>query len=99
MEVFEALADPTRRHIVELLSRRERAAGEIAAEFHVSRPAISKHLRVLREAGVVDVREVAQRRIYRLDPTSLESAERWLARHRRFWEQRLDALARHIREE
>jgi DNA-binding transcriptional ArsR family regulator len=98
MEVFEALADPTRRHIVELLSRRERAAGEIAAEFRVSRPAISKHLRVLREAGIVDVREVAQRRIYRLDPRSLESAERWLARHRRFWEERLDALERHVQE-
>jgi DNA-binding transcriptional ArsR family regulator len=98
MEIFEALADPTRRHIVELLSRRERAAGEIAAEFQVSRPAISKHLRVLRDAGIVDVREVAQRRIYRLDPKSLESAERWLARHRRFWEQRLDALERHVQE-
>jgi DNA-binding transcriptional ArsR family regulator len=98
MEIFEALADPTRRHIVELLSRRERAAGEIAAEFQVSRPAISKHLRVLRDAGIVDVREVAQRRIYRLDPKALESAERWLARHRRFWEQRLDALERHVQE-
>jgi DNA-binding transcriptional ArsR family regulator len=96
MEVFEALADPTRRRIVELLARRERAAGEIAAEFRVSRPAISKHLRVLREAGIVDVREVAQRRIYRLEPRTLGSAERWLARHRRFWEQRLEALERHV---
>jgi DNA-binding transcriptional ArsR family regulator len=99
VEVFEALADPTRRKIVELLARRERSAGELAGHFKVSRPAVSKHLRVLRQAGVVRVRGDAQKRIYRLEPTALSEAEGWLARHRRFWQSRLDALERQIREE
>ena len=99
MEVFEALADPTRRRIVELLAENERSAGELAGQFRVSRPAVSKHLRVLREAGVVDVRGDAQKRIYRLEPRALGEAEDWLARHRRFWEQRLDALAAHLEKE
>jgi DNA-binding transcriptional ArsR family regulator len=99
VEVFEALADPTRRRIVELLARRERSAGQVAAQFDVSRPAISRHLRVLREAGVVDVREVAQQRIYRLDTRTLHRAEAWLARYRRFWEQRLDRLEQHLERE
>src|SRR6266511_3986097 len=79
MEVFEALADPTRRRIVELLAHKERSAGELAGHFRVSRPAVSKHLRVLRETGVVRVREVAQKRIYRLEPKALGRAEVWLA--------------------
>ena len=99
MEVFEALADPTRRRIVELLAESERSAGELAGQFRVSRPAVSKHLRVLREAGVVDVRGDAQRRIYRLEPRALGEAEAWLARHRQFWEQRLAALQAHIEKE
>jgi DNA-binding transcriptional ArsR family regulator len=99
MEVFEALADPTRRRIVELLAEDERSAGELAGQFQVSRPAVSKHLRVLREAGVVSVREDAQKRIYRLEPTALGRAEGWLARHRQFWEQRLDALEAQIEKE
>ena len=99
MDVFEALADPTRRTIVELLARRERSSGELAGHFELSQPAVSKHLRVLREAGVVDVRRVAQRRIYRLDPATLGRAEDWIARHRRFWEQRLDALQAHVAQE
>ena len=99
MEVFEALADPTRRRIVELLSQQERSAGALAGHFRVSRPAVSKHLRVLREAGLVHVREDAQKRIYRLDPKALGRAEVWLARHRQFWEQRLDALEAHIEKE
>ena len=96
MEVFEALADPTRRRIVELLAENERSAGELAGHFRVSRPAVSKHLRVLRETGLVQVREDAQKRIYRLEPSALSRAEGWLARHRQFWEQRLDALETHI---
>jgi DNA-binding transcriptional ArsR family regulator len=99
MEVFEALADPTRRRIVELLAEGERSAGELAGEFRLTRPAVSKHLRVLREAGVVDVRGDAQRRIYRLEPEALGTAEEWLARHRGFWQQRLDALEAHIEKE
>jgi DNA-binding transcriptional ArsR family regulator len=99
MEVFEALADPTRRRIVELLAEEERSAGELAGHFQVSRPAVSKHLRVLREAGLVNVREDAQKRIYRLDPKALGRAEGWLARHRQFWEQRLEALEAQIEKE
>jgi DNA-binding transcriptional ArsR family regulator len=99
MEVFEALADPTRRRIVELLAEEERSAGQLAGHFQVSRPAVSKHLRVLREAGLVDVREDAQKRIYRLEPKALARAEEWLARHRQFWEQRLDALKAQIEKE
>ena len=96
VEEFAALADPTRRKIVELLAEDERSAGELARQFRVSRPAVSKHLRVLREARLVDVREDAQKRIYRLEPGALADAEDWLARHRRFWAQRLDALESQI---
>ena len=99
MEVFEALADPTRRRIVELLAEEERSVGDLASHFPSSRPAISKHLRVLREAGVVDSRGDAQRRIYRLEPEALGEAEGWLARPRKFWEQRLDVLEARLREE
>lgn len=99
MEVFEALADPTRRRLVELLAEDERSAGELAGHFRVSRPAISKHLRVMREAGLVHVRGDAQRRIYRLEPQALGRAEGWLARHRQFWQERLDALEAQLEEE
>jgi len=99
MQVFEALGDPTRRRIVELLARRERSAGNLASHFDLSQPAVSKHLRVLRESKVVAVRGDGQRRIYRLDPKTLGSAEAWIARNRKFWEERLDALERHIEQE
>jgi DNA-binding transcriptional ArsR family regulator len=99
MQVFEALADPTRRKIVELLAHRERSAGELAGHFELSQPAVSKHLRVLREAGVVHVRGDAQKRIYRLDSATLGQAEAWLARLRRFWDERLDALEDQLRRE
>ncbi len=99
MQVFEALADPTRRRIVELLAEDERSVSEVASHFQVSRPAVSRHLRVLREAGVVNARGDAQRRIYRLDPKALGEAEEWLARRRNFWEQRLDALEAHLERE
>ncbi|MGH3322304.1 MAG: ArsR/SmtB family transcription factor [Streptosporangiaceae bacterium] len=97
MDAFEALADPTRRHIVELLADSERSAGQIAAEFDISRPGVSRHLRVLREAGLVHVREDAQRRLYSLDPDPLGEIDDWLARHRRFWADRLDALDTEVR--
>lgn len=92
MEALEALADPTRRRIVELLADGERSAGEIAAEFETSRPGVSRHLRVLREHGLVQAREEAQRRIYSLDPAPLAELDAWLDRYRRFWPNRLDAL-------
>ena len=85
MHEFAALADPTRRRIVELLSVGERSAGELVDEFDVSGPAISQHLKTLRDAGLVQVRIDAQRRIYALDPDGLEKIDAWLSNVRKFW--------------
>jgi DNA-binding transcriptional ArsR family regulator len=95
--VFDALADPTRRRVLELLAERERSAGEIAATFPVSRPAVSRHLRVLRQAGLVRSRQDAQRRVYELDPEPLAELDAWLATYRPFWRERLDLLEQHLR--
>jgi DNA-binding transcriptional ArsR family regulator len=92
VQALEALADPTRRRIVELLAERDLDAGEIASHFDVSRPAVSRHLRVLREHGLVQTRSDAQRRIYSLDPRPLAEVDAWLAKYRVFWTNRLDAL-------
>ena len=97
MNALEALAEPTRRRIVELLAEQERSAGEIAAHFATSRPGISRHLRVLREHGLVRAREEGQRRLYSLDPEPLQELDEWLQRYRSFWENRLDALDTEIR--
>jgi DNA-binding transcriptional ArsR family regulator len=97
VDALAALSDPTRRRIVELLAERERDAGEIGAHFAVSQPAISRHLRVLREGGLVRVRPQAQRRLYSLDPAPLEELDTWLERYRGFWQQRLDALDTQLR--
>lgn len=97
MNAIEALADPTRRRIVELLADGERSAGDIAAEFETSRPGVSRHLRVLREHGLVRSREQGQRRLYSLDPEPLAELDAWLARYRRFWTNRLDALDTEIK--
>jgi DNA-binding transcriptional ArsR family regulator len=97
MQVFEALADPTRRRILELLADGERSAGEIAGEFAISRPGVSRHLRVLREAGLLRARGAGQRRLYSVDPAPLAEAEAWLARYRGFWGQRLDVLDTEMR--
>lgn len=92
MEALAALADPVRRELVELLAHGEVAAGELAARFPVSRPAISRHLRVLREAGLVTVRAEGKRRLYALDPRPLRELDDWLEPYRDLWAQRLDAL-------
>jgi DNA-binding transcriptional ArsR family regulator len=92
-----ALADPTRRRIVELLAEGERSAGDIAAEFPTSRPGVSRHLRVLREHGLVHAREQGQRRLYSLDPAPLAELDSWLERYRGFWTNRLDALDTEIK--
>ncbi len=89
MSAFEALADPTRRRIVELVSEGERSAGEIAEVFEISRPGVSKHLRILRENGVIRAREDGTRRLYSLAADGLVELDDWL---RRFWTNRLDAL-------
>ncbi len=93
---FSALADPTRRHILEMLATGELSAGAIASRFDVSPPAISQHLKVLREARLVRVQVEAQRRIYGLDPAGLAELEEWLRRFKRFWGGRLDALDRQL---
>ena len=93
---MEALADGTRRRIVEMLAERDRTAGELADAFEICRPGVSRHLRVLREAGLVRAEPVAQRRIYRLVPQPLAELDTWLHRCRGFWTQRLDALETEI---
>jgi DNA-binding transcriptional ArsR family regulator len=98
MQVFAALADPTRAKIVEALARRDLSAGEIAARFPVSRPAISRHLRVLRKARMVRSRGEAQRRVYSLNPAALDEVEHWLARCRQMWNRRLDRLDDYLKE-
>ena len=97
MDAHAALGDPTRRRIVELLAERDHAAGELAAQFPVTRPAASRHLRVLREAGLVRARGEAQRRVYSLEPAPLAEVDAWLARYRGFWTNRLDALDTQLR--
>jgi DNA-binding transcriptional ArsR family regulator len=86
------LADPNRRQILELLAQREQAAGAIAEHFSISAPAISQHLKVLRDANLVTVRVDAQRRIYALNPAGLAEIDAWMAQVRGFWSARLDAL-------
>jgi DNA-binding transcriptional ArsR family regulator len=97
MNALAALADPTRRRIVELLAEHPHDVAELNAHFPISQPAVSRHLRVLREHGLVRSRPVAQRRVYSLDPTPLAELDDWLARYRSFWPQRLDALETELR--
>ena len=97
MRALEALADSSRLRIVELLAEQERSAGEIASHFQTSRPAISRHLRVLREHGLVRTRTDGPRRVYALDPAPLAELDAWLARYRGFWVNRLDALDTELR--
>lgn len=92
MDRFTALADPTRRRIIESLAGGERSFGALAQKFEMSRPAVSQHLKVLREAGIVTARADAQRRIYRLNEDCLADVEAWLVKVREFWSQRLDRL-------
>ncbi len=99
MDAFTVLADPTRRQIIESLCLGERAFGEIAEQFEMSRPAVSQHLKLLREADIVTVRAEAQRRIYRLNDVGLDEVDEWLQKVRRFWSGRLDILEQALRDE
>ncbi|MFI6536423.1 ArsR/SmtB family transcription factor [Nonomuraea sp. NPDC050547] len=96
MHAFDILGDPVRRRILELLAEGEQTSGAITdvirAEFALSQPAVSQHLRVLRENGFASVRAEGARRFYAVDPTSLSEVDAWLDRFRGFWDQRLDAL-------
>jgi DNA-binding transcriptional ArsR family regulator len=88
MDAFAALADPTRRRIVEMLAEHELAAGDIARRFDMTGPAVSQHLKILRNAALVRVRNDAQRRMYALEPRGLADLDAWLGRYRRFWNDR-----------
>lgn len=93
---FEVLGEANRRRILDLLRDEERPVGDLVAALDVSQPTVSKHLRVLREAGLVDVRSDAQRRLYRVRPEPLQAIDEWLAPYRVMWGARLDDLARHL---
>ena len=94
--MFEVIAEPNRRAILSLLVRSQQSVGDIERQLRMPQPSVSKHLRVLREAGFVESSVDAQRRLYRLKPESLLEVEAWLAPFRRFWSAHLDALERHL---
>jgi DNA-binding transcriptional ArsR family regulator len=94
--VFSVIAEPNRRAILGLLLQSERSVGELERKLDRPQPTISKHLRVLREAGLVESRADAQKRVYRLRPEPLAELDKWLAPFRRLWTERLDALERHL---
>jgi DNA-binding transcriptional ArsR family regulator len=100
VNAFDVLGDPVRRRILELLADGERSSGEVVdairAEFGISQPAVSQHLKVLRESGFATVRPLGTRRLYSIDLAGVDEVDRWLANLRRFWERRLDALATEI---
>ena len=99
MDAFVVLAEPTRRRILDLLRRGDRTVGELTGALAVSQPAVSNHLRVLREAGFVSVRPAAQQRVYRIEPRPLRAVDAWLTPYRALWDTRLDALADLLDEE
>jgi DNA-binding transcriptional ArsR family regulator len=94
--MFEVLAEPHRRRILDLLRERERPVGDLVAALGLSQPGVSKHLRVLRDAGLVEVRTDAQRRLYRIRTEPLREIDEWLAPYRATWAGRLDALEAHL---
>ena len=94
--VFEIIAEPNRRAILSLLILSQQSVGEIERRLHMPQPTVSKHLRVLRDAGFVESTVDAQRRLYRLKPEPLQEVEAWLAPFRRFWSAHVDALERHL---
>ena len=96
MDLFAVLAEPTRRRILEQLVRTSRSVNELSSSLDVAQPAMSKHLKVLREAGYVSCRGSAQQRIYQLEPRPFRALDAWLEPYRRFWTHHLDALERHL---
>jgi len=99
MDVFEAIADPNRRKIIALLRRGELPAGALVDSLDISQPGVSKHLKCLREAGVVKVRGDGQRRLYRIEHRKLAEVDAWLEPYRQFWGVKLDKLNRHLERE
>jgi DNA-binding transcriptional ArsR family regulator len=96
MSPFEVLAEPNRRRILDLLGASERPVGELVDQLDLSQPAVSKHLRILREAGLVEVRGDGQRRLYRVSPEPLRAIDDWLEPYRGMWAARLERLERHL---
>jgi DNA-binding transcriptional ArsR family regulator len=95
--VFAAVADPTRRAMLDLLKDKPRSAGEIVLEFsEITQPGVSRHLRILREADLVTVTAEAQKRIYSLNPDGLRELHAWISKYQRFWNNKLDALEDHL---
>ena len=99
MSPFEALAEPNRRRILDVLRDGERPAGDLVEALAISQPGVSKHLKLLREAGLVSMRADGQRRLYRLEPDGLADLEAWLRPYRQFWADRLSALDAHLERE
>jgi DNA-binding transcriptional ArsR family regulator len=99
MDTFAVLAEPTRRQILDELRVSERSVGELVQSLAISQPTMSKHLKVLREGGLVTCRVAAQRRIYQLETAPFRSLDDWLAPYRAMWTERLDALERHLAEQ
>ena len=98
MSAYAALAEPHRRQILDLLRTRERSVSELVEHLDLSQPGVSKHLRVLREAGLVAARAEGRTRTYGIDPRPLAEVDAWLAPYRAYWTERLDALERHLEE-
>jgi DNA-binding transcriptional ArsR family regulator len=95
-DAFEVLVEPRRRQILDLLRERERPVGELVSELSLAQPTVSKHLKLLRERGLVEVRVDANRRLYRLRPEPLREVDAWLAPYRKLWTDRIDRLAGHL---
>lgn len=98
-DVFQAIADPTRRAIIDLLANQQLPVNEVAGNFEMSRPAVSKHLKILDECGLVVIRKEGRKRLYRSDPRKLQEVAEWTARYQKFWTQKLDALEAALAEE
>ena len=96
IDVFRAISDPTRRALLDLLRTRDRSVNELAEPFHMSQPAISQHLRVLRHAGLVKPQQVGRRRVYRLNAKPLRQVRDWAALYERFWHKKLAALGEYL---
>jgi DNA-binding transcriptional ArsR family regulator len=94
--VFEIIAEPNRRAILSLLTSSQQSVGDLERQLHIPQPAVSKHLKVLRDAGFVESTVDAQRRLYRLRPEPFQEFDDWLAQFRRFWSAHVDALERHL---
>jgi DNA-binding transcriptional ArsR family regulator len=99
LSIFEVLAEPNRRRILDLLRVRDRTVGELAEHFTLSQPGISKHLRILRESGLVEVQKHAQQHLYRLRAEPLMEVDSWLEPYRQYWSEKLDALEKFLDEE